>query len=78
MYCYTNWDPRLSKIIRVRYENGVLKPLGRIEELREGDVIVVRVLGKDIAEEVFGSIRINNREIVEQVLREAEDELGLY
>ena len=67
----------MSKVIRVKYENGVLKPLGRIEELRDGDVIVVRILGKDIADEVFGSIKID-KERVEEVLREAEDELGMY
>ena len=67
----------MSKVIRVKYEKGVLKPLGTIEELKDGDVIVVRILGKDIAEEVFGSIKMN-KEKVEEVLREAEDELGMY
>ncbi|MEB3787513.1 MAG: antitoxin family protein [Desulfurococcales archaeon] len=67
----------MSKVIRVKYEKGVLKPLGMIEELRDGDVIVVKILGKDIAEEVFGSIKID-KERVEEVLREAEDELGMY
>ena len=67
----------MSKVIRVKYEKGVLKPLGMIEELRDGDVIVVKILGKDIAEEVFGSIKIG-KEKVEEVLREAEDELGMY
>ncbi len=68
---------RLSKVIRVRYEKGVLKPLGRIEELREGDVILVKILGKDLAEEVFGSIK-TGKEKVEEALREAEDEFSVY
>ncbi len=67
----------MSKVIRVKYEKGVLKPLGMIEELRDGDIIVVRILGKDIADEVFGSIKVD-KERVEEVLREAEDELGMY
>ena len=67
----------MSKVIRVKYEKGVLKPLGMIEELRDGDIIVVKILGKDIADEVFGSIKID-KERVEEVLREAEDELGMY
>ncbi len=67
----------LSRVIRARYEKGVLKPLGRIEELREGDIVVVRILGRDVAEEVFGSIKIG-KEKVEEVLREAEDEFGMY
>jgi len=67
----------MSKLIRVKYEKGVLRPLGRIEELRNGDIIVVKILGKDIAEEVFGSIKIDKKK-VEEVLREAEDELGMY
>jgi len=67
----------LSKVIRARYEKGVLKPLGTIEGLKEGDVIVIKILGRDIAEEVFGSIKVD-KERVEEVLREAEDELGMY
>ncbi len=67
----------MSKVIRVKYEKGVLKPLSMIEELRDGDVIVVKILGKDIADEVFGSIKVD-KERVEEVLREAEDELGMY
>jgi len=65
----------LSKVVRVRYEKGVLKPLSTIEGLKEGDVIVIKILGRDIAEEVFGSIKVD-KERVEEVLREAEDELG--
>ncbi len=67
----------MAKIVRVRYEKGVLKPLGRIEGLRDGEVVVVKVLGRDIAEEVFGSIKVD-RERVEKVLKEAEDEFALH
>ncbi len=67
----------MSKVIRVRYEKGVLKPLSVIEDLRDGDVIIIKILGRDIAEDVFGSIKID-KEKVEEILREAEDELGMY
>ncbi len=67
----------MAKIVRVRYEKGVLKPLGRIEGLRDGEVVVVKVLGRDIAEEVFGSIKVD-RERVEKVLKEAEDKFALH
>ncbi len=68
---------KLAKIVRVRYENGVFKPLDRIEGLRDGEVVVVKVLDRDIAEEVFGSIKVD-RERVEKALKEAEDEFALY
>ncbi|MCE4607386.1 MAG: antitoxin family protein, partial [Caldisphaeraceae archaeon] len=64
-----------SVIIRARYEGGVLRPLDKIKKLRDGEVIIIKILGKDIAEEVFGSIKA---EKVERALREAEDEFGLY
>ncbi len=66
---------KLSVIIRARYEGGVLRPLDKIKKLRDGEVIIIKILGKDIAEEVFGSIKA---EKVERALREAEDEFGLY
>ena len=64
-------------IIRARYERGVLRPLSKIKELRDGEVIIVKILGKDIADEVYGSIKVK-KEKVERALREAEDEFGLY
>ncbi len=64
-------------IIRAKYERGVLRPLSKIKELRDGEIVIIKVLGKDIAEEVFGSIKVE-REKVERVLREAEDEFSLY
>lgn len=67
----------LSKVIRVRYEGGVFKPLVRINELRDGEVIVIKILSRNIAEEVFGSIKVS-KEKVDEALREAEDEFGLY
>ncbi len=67
----------MSMIIRAKYERGVLRPLSKIKELRDGEVVIIKVLGKDIAEEAFDSIKVK-REKIERVLREAEDEFGLY
>ena len=64
-------------IIRAKYERGILKPLSKIKELRDGEVVIIKILGKDIAEEVFGSIRVG-KEKLNKALREAEDEFGLY
>jgi len=60
----------------VRYEGGVLKPLDRIDA-REGEIFYVRILRRELAEEVFGSLRVDRR-VLEAVLREAEDEFGIY
>jgi len=67
----------LSKVIRVRYERGVFKPLVKINELRDGEVILIKILSRNVAEEVFGSIKMSE-EKVDEALREAEDEFGLY
>lgn len=60
----------------MRYEGGVLKPLDRIDA-REGEIFYVRILRRELAEEVFGSLRVDRR-VLEAVLREAEDEFGIY
>jgi len=66
----------VSKVIRVKYEKGLLKPLDPLE-VKEGEILLVRVVDKSLAERVFGSIRIDKRRL-EEVLREAEDEFGIY
>jgi len=66
----------VSKVIRVKYEKGLLKPLDPIE-VKEGEILLVRVVDKSLADRVFGSIRIDKRRLKE-VLREAEDEFGIY
>ena len=42
-----------------------------------GEVVIIKILGKDIVEEVFGSIKVE-KEKLNKALREAEDEFGLY
>jgi len=66
----------LSKIVKVRYEKGVLKPLEKLD-LPEGEVLLVKFIRTRLAEKVFGSIRVDS-ETLKHVLREAEDELGVY
>ena len=67
----------MTVIIRAKYERGVLIPLSKIKELRDGEIVIIKILGKDIAEEVFGSIKVE-KEKIDKALREAEDEFGLY
>jgi predicted DNA-binding antitoxin AbrB/MazE fold protein len=66
----------VGKVVRVRYEKGVLKPLDRLE-VSEGEVLLIKVLRVELAERVFGSIKIDEKTL-ENVMREAEDELGIY
>lgn len=66
----------MQRVIRVRYEDGVLKPLDRIEA-REGEVLIVRIVDRGLAERLYGSLRVP-REEVERVLREIEDELSVH
>ena len=66
----------MFKIVKVRYEKGVLKPLEKLD-LSEGEVLFVKLVRTHLAEKVFGSIRVD-RETLEHVLRETEDELGVH
>jgi len=73
---FNNWCKGLFKIVKVRYEKGVLKPLEKLD-LSEGEVLFVKLVRTHLAEKVFGSIRVD-RETLEHVLRETEDELGVH
>ena len=66
----------MSKIVKVRYEKGVLKPLEKLD-LPEGEVLLVKFIRTRLAEKVFGSIRVD-METLKHALREAEDEFGVY
>ncbi|MEL9940102.1 MAG: antitoxin family protein [Ignisphaera sp.] len=66
----------MAKVIRVKYENGVLKPLEKLD-VSEGEVLLVKVLRTELAEKVFGSVNVDEKTL-ERVLKEAEDELGIY
>jgi len=56
------------------YENGVLKPLKRLN-LREGERVRVRV-ERRVSDETFGVLKVKFEDI-DRVLRELEDEWGV-
>jgi predicted DNA-binding antitoxin AbrB/MazE fold protein len=68
----------MSKVIRVRYEKGVLKPLEPLD-LQEGEEVQVIIQpGRSIAEKYYGIAKkhrldLNKKEFLE-VLEEIEDE----
>jgi predicted DNA-binding antitoxin AbrB/MazE fold protein len=68
----------MSKVIRVKYENGVLKPLEPLD-LEEGEVLLVSI--KKPVRELFGVLRRRNPRVrpedVERVIEEAEVEGSL-
>ncbi|BES82854.1 antitoxin family protein [Pyrodictium abyssi] len=59
----------MSKVIRVRYENGVLKPLEPLE-LREGEELRVQLLPEEFPE-LIEKVSVEAKEDVDKVLREA-------
>ncbi len=61
----------MSKVIRVRYERGVLKPLDSVE-FREGEELRVIVLPKEFPE-LLMEVEAEAREDVDKVLREARE-----
>ena len=70
------WVQRLSKVIRVRYENGVLKPLEPVD-LREGEerIAVLVPVGeerKKILRKYRGILGKVSEEEIEELLAEAE------
>ena len=62
----------MSKVIRVRYENGVLKPLEPVE-LREGEELVVFIRERRVGEVLKRYVGMFGRADVEE-LREYEEE----
>ena len=68
----------MSKVIRVRYEKGVLKPLEPLD-LKEGEVLLVSI--RRPIRELFGILQKRNPRIkpedVEKVIEEVEDESPL-
>lgn len=58
----------MSKIIRVRYEGGVLKPLEPVE-LREGEEVRVQLLPEEFPE-LIDKIEVEAKEGINKVLKE--------
>ncbi len=65
----------MSKVIRVRYERGVLKPLGKLE-LEEGEEVEIVIRRRP--SRVFGVLLRRRPELrledVDKVIEEIEDE----
>ena len=61
----------MSKVIRVRYEKGVLKPLEPLE-LREGEEVRIQVLPEEFPE-LVDKVSVEAREDADKILREARE-----
>ena len=57
----------MARVIRARYENGVLKPLEKLD-LREGEEVRIVVLPKEFSE-LIEEIEIEAKEDVDKILR---------
>ena len=67
----------VPRVIRARYEGGVLKPLEPLElDLEEGEILLITV--RKPVDELFGILRKRNPRVslkdVERVIEEVEDE----
>ncbi len=61
----------MARAIRARYENGVLKPLEKLD-LREGEEVRVLVLPKEFPE-LVEEIEVEAREDIDEVLRKGRE-----
>jgi len=66
----------MAKVIEAVYENGVLKPLERLD-LREGQRVRIRIIEKDtiqVAREIRSRLRerLRGKDLVEDLVRERE------
>lgn len=64
-----------SRVVRARYEKGVLKPLEPLE-LREGEEVLIRIeRSRDrerIVEELYGKRGYASKELLDEFMLEAE------
>ena len=65
------WVKGLSKVIRVRYEKGVLKPLDSVN-FEEGEELRVAILPREFPE-LLREVEVEAKEDVDKVLREARE-----
>jgi len=73
MHLIYKWGLELSKVIRVRYEKGVLKPLEPVE-LREGEEIVVFILRRRVGEVLKKYVGMFGRADIEELRKYEEEE----
>jgi len=62
----------LSKVVRARYENGVLKPLEPLE-LREGEELVIFIRKRRVSEVLEKYVGIFGRADVEELKKYEEE-----
>ena len=71
------WWMELSKVIRVRYEKGVLKPLEPLE-LEEGEEVLVRVIAvgerRRLLRRHRGALGPAPKELLDRFMLEAEEQ----
>ena len=67
----------MSKVIRVKYENGVLKPLEPLK-LREGEELLVKIMAVEEKRKVLrkyrGILGSVPKELLDKFILEAEEE----
>jgi len=61
----------MAKVIRARYENGVLKPMEKLD-LKEGEEVRIVLLPKEFSE-LIEEIEIEAKEDVNKILREGRE-----
>ena len=64
----------MSKVIEAVYEDGVFKPLEKVE-LKEGER--AKIIVESISEKTFGIIRVRKKDI-DKILEEIDEEWGFY
>jgi len=65
----------MSKVVRAKYEKGVLKPLEPVE-LKEGEEVIIRIERleerRKIVEEFYGKRGSASKDILDEFMLEAE------
>jgi len=61
----------MAKVIRAKYENGVLRPLERLD-LGEGEEVRILILPKEFPE-LVDEVGVEAREDIDRVLREGRE-----
>ncbi len=66
-----SWVPRMLRVVRARYEGGVLKPLEKLD-FREGEEVRIIILPRDFPE-LVKEVKVEARGDVDEVLREGRE-----
>jgi len=66
----------MAQIIEAVYEDGVIKPLKKLN-LRDKEKIRIKIMEKSIVDETFGILPVDS-EKMRKIIEEVEDEWGVY